>query len=70
MLILTQLSDDLFSLASTITQILKDNDFNTDNITKAILADLNLHATCQPLAAQISGISREPFSLANWTNVI
>ena len=50
-LILTQLPDDLFSLASTIIQTLKDGDFNTDNVTKAILADLNLHATRWPLAS-------------------
>ena len=49
MLILTQLPDDLFGLASTITQTLKDDDFNTDNVTKAILANLNLCANCQPL---------------------
>ena len=49
MLILTQLPDDLFGLACTIMQTLKDSDFNTDNVTKAILADLNLCANCQPL---------------------
>ena len=70
MLILTQLPDDLFSLASTIMQTLKDNDFNTDNITKAILANLNLHATCRPLASQISEVSGEPSSSANRMNVI
>ena len=70
MLILTQLPDDLFGLASTITQTLKDGDFNTDNVTKAILADLNLRAIRQPLASWISEVSREPSSSANWTNVI
>ena len=45
MLLLMQLPDDLFSLTSTITQTQKDGDFNTNNITKAILADLNLCAT-------------------------
>ena len=44
MLILTQLPDDLFGLVSTIMQTFKDSDFNTDNVTKAILADLNLRA--------------------------
>ena len=70
MLILTQLPDDLFSLASTIMQTLKDGDFNTDNVTKAILADLNLHATHRPLAFQILEVSGEPSSSANRTNVI
>ena len=70
MLILTQLPNDLFGLASTITQTLKDGDFNTDNVTKAILADLNLHATCRPLASWISEVFEEPSSSANWTNVI
>ena len=70
MLILTQLPDDLFGLASIIMQTLKDSDFNTDNVTKAILADLNLHATHRPLAFQISEVSGEPSSLANRTNVI
>ena len=70
MLILTQLPDDLFGLASTITQTLKDDDFNTDNVTKAILANLNLHATHQPLTSQISEVSGEPTSSANWMNVI
>ena len=70
MLILIQLPDDLFGLASTITQTLKDGDFNTDNVTKAILADLNLCATHRPLASQISEVSGEPSSSANRTNVI
>ena len=70
MLILTQLPDDLFDLASTIMQTLKDSDFNTDNVTKAILADLNLHATCQSLTAQISEVSAELSSSANQMNVI
>ena len=70
MLILTQLPDDLFSLVSTIMQTLKDGDFNTDNVTKAILADLNLHATHRPLAFQISEVSEESSSSANQTNVI
>ena len=70
MLILTQLPDDLFGLASTIMQTLKDGDFNTNNVTKAILADLNLHATRRPLTSQISEVSEEPSSSANWTNVI
>ena len=70
MLILTQLPDDLFDLASTITQILKDSDFNTDNVTKAILADLNLCAIHRPLASQISEVSGEPSSSANRMNVI
>ena len=66
-----KLSDDLFSLVSTIMQISKDGDFNTDNVTKAILADLNLHATYQPLVTQISEISGGPSSFsANRTNVI
>ena len=70
MLILTQLPNDLFGLASTITQTLKDGDFNTDNVTKAILVNLNLHATHRPLAFRISEVSREPTSSANWMNVI
>ena len=45
MLILIQFPDYLFGLMPTITQTLKNSDFNTDNITKAILADINLHAT-------------------------
>ena len=49
---------------------MKDGDFNTDNVTKAILADLNLHATCRPLASRISEVFEEPSSSANWTNVI
>ena len=50
-------------------QTLKDDDFNTNNVTRAILADLNLHTTCWPLATQISEVSGEPFSLANHTNI-
>ena len=45
MLILTQLPNDLFGLASTIMQTLKGSDFSTDNVMKAILANLNLYAT-------------------------
>ena len=70
MLILTQLPNDLFGLASTIMQTLKDSDFNIDNITKAILANLNLCATCRPLTSQISEVSKESTSSANRTNVI
>ena len=70
MLILTQLPDDLFGLASTIIQTLKDSDFNTDNVTKAILADLNLRATRRPLASRISEVSGGPSSSANQMNVI
>ena len=51
-------------------QTLKDGDFNTDNVTKAMLADLNLHATCRLLASRISEVSGEPSSSANRTNVI
>ena len=65
MLILTQLPDDLFGLASTITQTLKDGNFNTNNVTKAILANLNLCATCQPLTSWISEVSGELSSSAN-----
>ena len=70
MLIFTQLPDDLFGLASTTTQTLKDGDFNTDNVTKAILADLNLRTACRPLASWISEVSGELSSSANQTNVI
>ena len=70
MLILIQFPDYLFGLMPTITQTLKNSDFNTDNITKAILADINLHATHWPFAVQISEVFREPSSLANWMNVI
>ena len=70
MLILIQLPDDLFGLASTIIQTLKDSDFNSDNVTKAILANLNLHATCWPLTSWISEVSKEPSSSANQINVI
>ena len=69
-LFLTQLPDDLFGLAPTITQTLKDSDFNTNNITKAILANLNLRATRRPLTSQISEVSGEPSSSANRTNII
>ena len=61
MLILTQLPEDLFGLASTIMQTLKDGDFNTDNVTKAILANLNLHATHWPLASDLRSIWRTLF---------
>ena len=60
MLILTQLPDNLFGLASTITQTLKDSDFNTNNVTKAILANLNLCATCWPLSFWISKYLENP----------
>ena len=67
---ISQLPDDLFGLASTIMQTLKDGDFNTDNVTKAMLADLNLQATCRLLASRISEVSGEPSSSANRMNVI
>ena len=59
MILLSHLPDEMFNLASTITQ----------TVAGRILAEIDLRATCQPLASRISAIaSNEPS--ANRTNLI
>ena len=69
MILLSHLSDDMFTLASTITQTIAIANFDLETVASRILAEIDLRATRQPLASQISAVQSEEAS-ANWTTVI
>ena len=69
MILLSHLPDDMFTLASTITQTIAAADFNVETIASRTLAEIDLQATRRPLASRISAIQSEDPS-ANRTTVI
>ena len=69
MILLSDLSDDMFTLASTITQTIAVANFDLETIASRILAEIDLRATCRPLASRISAIQSKEAS-ANRTTVI
>ena len=71
MIILTLLSDNFFTLSSTITQTVEETNFMVDTITSHVLCEINLHSSCKPLSSQIANVEfKEPTAFANRTNVI
>ena len=69
MILLSHLPDDMFTLASTITQTVAVANFDLKTVASRILAEIDLWATCQPLASWISTVQSEEPS-ANRTTVI
>ena len=69
MILLFHLPDDMFTLASTITQTVAIANFNVETVTSRILAEIDLWATRRPLASRIPAIQSEDPS-ANRTTVI
>ena len=69
MILLSHLPDDMFTLASTITQTVAVANFNLETVASRILAEIDLWATRRPLASRISAIQSEESS-ANRTTVI
>ena len=69
MILLSHLPDDMFTLASTITQTVAIANFDLETVASRILAEIDLRATCRPLASRISAIQSEESS-ANRTTVI
>ena len=59
----------MFTLASIITQTVAIANFDLETVAGRILAKIDLWATCQPLASQISAIQSKESS-ANGTTVI
>ena len=69
MILLSHLPDDMFTLASTITQTVAVANFDLETVASRILAEIDLWATRRPLASQISAIQSEESSV-NRTTVI
>ena len=69
MILLSHLSDDMFTLTSTITQTIAVANFDLETVANRILAEIDLQATRRPLAFRISAIQSEESS-ANRTTVI
>ena len=69
MILLSHLPDDMFNLASTITQTVAAATFNMETVSGRILAKMDLQATCCPLASCISAVETEETSI-NRTNII
>ena len=69
MILLSHLPNDMFTLASTITQTAAVTSFDLETVASRILAEIDLWATYQPLASWISAIQSEESS-ANRTTVI
>ena len=69
MILLSHLPDDMFTLASTITQTVAVANFDLETVASRILAEIDLRATCRPLASRISAVQSEESS-ANRTTVI
>ena len=69
MILLSHLPDDMFTLASTITQTVAVANFDLETIASRILAEIDLRAMCQPLASRIFTVQSEEAS-ANRTTVI
>ena len=71
MIILTFLSDNFFTLSSTITQTVEKTNFTVDTITSCVLCKINLCFSHKPLFSQIANIGFEELTaFANRTNVI
>ena len=69
MILLSHLPNDVFTLASTITQTVAVVNFDLKTIASRILVEIDLRAMRQPLASRISAIQSEEPS-ANRTTVI
>ena len=69
MILLSHLSDDMFTLASTITQTIAVANFDLETVASRILAEIDLWAMRRPLASRISAVQSEESS-ANRTTVI
>ena len=69
MILLSHLPDDMFTLASTITQTVAVANSDLETIASRILADIDLWAMRRPLTSQISAVQSEEAS-ANRTTVI
>ena len=69
MILLSHLPNNMFTLASTITQTVAVANFDLETVASTILAEIDLRATRRPLASQISAIQSKESS-ANRTTVI
>ena len=69
MILLSHLPDDMFTLASTITQTVAIANFDLETVASRVLAEIDLWATHRPLASGISTVQSEESS-ANRTTVI
>ena len=69
MILLSHFPNDMFTLASTITQTVAIANFDLETVASRILAEIDLRATHQPLASWISAVQSEESS-ANRTTVI
>ena len=69
MILLSHLPDDMFNLASTITQTVAVPSFDIETIAGRILAEMDLWAMHRPLAFQISAVASEEPSV-NRTDII
>ena len=69
MILLSHLPDDMFTLASTITQTIAIANFDLETVASRILAEIDLQAMHRPLASWISAVPSEESS-ANRTTVI
>ena len=71
MIILTLLTDNFFTLSSTITQTVEETNFIIDTITSWVLHEIDLHSSDKPLSFQIANVKfEEPSASANRTNII
>ena len=69
MILLSHLPDNMFTLASTITQTVAIANFDLKTVASRILAEIDLRAMRRPLASRISAVQSEESS-ANRTTVI
>ena len=69
MILLSHLPDDMFTLASTITQTVAVAIFDLETLASRILAEIDLWATRRPLASRITTVQSKESS-ANRTTVI
>ena len=67
MILLSHLPDEMFNLASTITQTVAVATFHMETVASRILAKMDLWATRRPLASWITAVQSEESS-ANRTN--
>jgi len=72
MILLSDLSNNYFTLASTIMQTVETANFNMSTVSKQILMEMDLCATCKSLHTQISQAESggQSSSSVNRTNVI
>ena len=69
MILLSHLPNNMFTLASTITQTVAPVTFDLETVASRILAEIDLWATRRPLTSHISAMQSEDPS-ANRTTVI